>query len=634
MPPLSRSTSSAANRPATNNPDHSAARPVAESTSDHPLETSNIDHIDALTKQTDGHTKPDADAKSDLETVVAKPTPKTHFIALLITFVVVALAVLFGILLITKKGVFHEPGKIIFSSVQNDSASDDNTENHILDTSKNTPADSVNPVTEVGQDFINENLQGIELKSDLVVYTRTVIKKLPDAAANPNADADAKTETASGNSESTQKVTGNILYQILLPTTDFYDATTSVTPEAAQDKTLVSVWDLTSNQKLLAIDDENRGDESVDNGGIKDENANDEDTESSAQYYLDTFNSGAFFEYYVLKGDPADVAKVKSILEAKIQPFPTSEDVFTFAQTGVTALSRGMNRKLAQVGNAKFFAANIGPFLSRFDLTHTSNESSFSTAATDRNICSKPDMIDAITSSGIDIIELTGNHNQDCGDEAAIATIDQYHSLGLKTVGGGKTAAEAAIPLEISDKGTNLTLLAYNYSTGGYTTDNTPGANFYTPEKAQADIAAAKERGDFIIVDIQFFECNSYVNTAEDTTCDYANSSAGDQIGFFRHLIDLGANIVVGTSAHQPQTFELYKTGAIYYGLGNLFFDQSWWPGTTRSIILAHYFLDGKLLQTRLVPTVYDHNYQTKLMEVQDAETFLTRLIKARPAQN
>lgn len=177
-------------------------------------------------------------------------------------------------------------------------------------------------------------------------------------------------------------------------------------------------------------------------------------------------------------------------------------------------------------------------------------------------------------------------------------------------------------------------MLAYNYSTGGYTTDNTPGANLYTDEKAKSDIAAAKERGDFVIVDVQFFECNSYVNTSEDTTCDYANSSAGDQVGFFRNLIDLGANIVVGTSAHQPQTFELYKDGAIYYGLGNLFFDQTWWPGTTRSIILVHYFLNGKLVQTRLVPTVYDQTYQTKLMEDKDAEAFLTRLVKVRPAQN
>lgn len=512
-------------------------------------------------------------ADSDIATTIKTPSVKSQLIAVIITFVVVALAVLFGILLVTKKGVFHEPGKIIFATEELPEAPE---------TSNPDQYTAIGPVTEVGQNFINENLQDIELKSDLTIYTKTAIEKLTD---NTNA----------------------VLYQILLPTTDFYDSTISVTPEVAKTKNLVSVWSLTSEQRLLAIND---------------------------NYYLDTLDSGAFFEYYILEGDEEDIAKVKTALEAKIQAFPTSDEILTFAQTGVTALSRGMTRKLAQVGDAQFFAANIDEYLSHFDLTHTSNESSFSTAANDRNICSKPEMIDAITSSGIDIVELTGNHNQDCGDQAAIETIDLYQSLGIKTVGGGKTADEAAVPLEITDKGANITMLAYNYSTGGYTTDNTPGANLYTAEKAQADIAAAKERGDFVIVDVQFFECNSYVNTAEDTTCDYANSSAGDQIGFFRHLIDLGADIVVGTAAHQPQTFELYNGGAIYYGLGNLFFDQSWWPGTTRSIILVHYFLNGQLVQTRLVPTVYDQTYQTKLMEAQDAEAFLTRLIKVRPAQD
>ncbi len=551
--------------------------------------TEETKHVSQTAPSSDSPKSPDvapassenSDTAAEATTALQTPSFKTQLIAIIITFVVVALAVLFGILLVTKKGVFHEPGKILFANAEDLTGSDDDN--------------MLSPVTEVGQNFINENLQDIELKSDLTISTKTTLAKLAN-----------ETDT-----------TNSVLYQILVPTTDFYNMMTSISTAEAKalinnksddsentEITLTSIWDLTSEQRLLAIDD---------------------------NYYLDTLDSGAFFEYYILDGDAEDVEKVKTALEAKIQAFPTSDEILTFAQTGVTALSRGMNRKLDQVGDANYFSANIGEYLSHFDLTHTSNESSFSASANDRNICSKPNMIDVITSSGFDIIELTGNHNQDCGDNDAIATIDLCNSLGIKTVGGGKTAAESAIPLEISDKGTNITMLAYNYSTGGYTTDNTPGANLYTDEKAKSDIAAAKERGDFIIVDVQFFECNSYVNTSEDTTCDYANSSAGDQVGFFRNLIDLGADIVVGTSAHQPQTFELYKDGAIYYGLGNLFFDQAWWPGTTRSIILVHYFLDGKLVQTRLVPTVYDQTYQTKLMEDKDAEAFLTRLVKVRP---
>ena len=205
--------------------------------------------------------------------------------------------------------------------------------------------------------------------------------------------------------------------------------------------------------------------------------------------------------------------------------------------------------------------------------------------------------------------------------------------MNLQLVGGGKTADAAAVPPTIDTKGAHITLLGYNLSTGGYTLDDTPGANFYTKEKALADISAAKARGDFIIVDVQYYECSSYVFETENTICDAADSAAGDQVGFFRELINMGADVVVGTAAHQPQTYELYGDGVIYYGLGNLFFDQSWWPGTTRSLILAHYFWNGQHLQTRIVPTMYDNNLQPELLDSAKAEWFINRLNQVRPKE-
>ena len=108
--------------------------------------------------------------------------------------------------------------------------------------------------------------------------------------------------------------------------------------------------------------------------------------------------------------------------------------------------------------------------------------------------------------------------------------------------------------------------------------------------------------------------------------CDYPING---QKEFFRSIIDMGADIILGTQAHQPQTFEIYKGKFIYYGTGNLFFDQTYWPGTERSIVFSHYFYNGKLLQTRLSPTVYDLSYQPHLMDTTDAEQFIARLVKA-----
>ena len=405
------------------------------------------------------------------------------------------------------------------------------------------------------------------------------------------------------------------IYNIYVPVTDFYSTTTTVEAESADGLIsnnclecgyeMIPVGELDFQRKLLAV---------------------------NGKYYLDEFSEGAVYRVYSFKSEKYTDEIAPLVAQLPKQEFPEKSTVLSLAQTGVTALSRGMNAKLKSVGgDATYFATGISEFLSGFDLTHTSNESSFTNYATDRNICSDPRFIDTLTAIGLDIVELTGNHNQDCGDQAALDTIDIYTEKGIRMVGGGKTADAAAVPLEIDEKGNDVTMLAYNLSTGGATYDNTPGANQYYEDVAARQIKEAKARGDVVIVDIQYYECNAYASTYEDPTCDRANSAAGDQVGLFRHLIDLGADVVVGTSAHQAQTYELYGDGVIYYGLGNLFFDQVWWPGTTRSLVLAHYFWKDKLLQTKLTGTVYGDDMQTRLMDEDTLKWWLERLGKVRP---
>ena len=409
---------------------------------------------------------------------------------------------------------------------------------------------------------------------------------------------------------------GEYLYEILVPVTDFYSSETNLevnniaelfdeSVKKAHDFELIPVSQLDFSKKLLSL---------------------------NGKYYLDDFASGAVYRTISFDSEKFEEEIEPLVADVFKKEFPSKDTTLTFAQTGVTALSRRMNTRLNAVGgDATYFSAEIGPFLSAFDITHTSNESSFSDYASGANICSDKRFIDTLTGIGLDVVELTGNHNLDCGDQAAIDTIDTYNEKGIKIVGGGKTATEAAIPLELNQKGTGITMLAFNQSTGGATLDNTPGANQYYENTAAEQIKEAKARGDFVIVDIQYYECNAYASTYEDPICDAANSAAGDQIGFFRHLIDLGADVVVGTSAHQAQTFELYGDGVIYYGLGNLFFDQTDWPGTTRSLVLAHYFYNGKLLQTKLVGTVYGQNMQTKLLDENTMKWWIERLVKVKP---
>ncbi|MDO4612377.1 MAG: CapA family protein [Candidatus Saccharibacteria bacterium] len=487
----------------------------------------------------------------------------------IIIFFLTFVGTIFGVQFATKTGIFYVPGEVIYAESLNDA------EREVL-----------------AEIFTEE----VKIDKDVTISASYYLEK---PALNP----------------------GEFLYDILVPVTDFYGTET---------ETDIAILNTASSSFTTVIDGEIErvGDDFI---SLSELDATKKLLTLDGKYYLDDFSGGAIFRVVKFESEKLETEILPLVSEEFTKTWPEKETVLTFAQTGVTALSRGMHTKLNQVGNAEYFAEHLAEYLSGFDLTHTSNEASFTSAANSKNICSDPRFIGTLTAIGLDIVELTGNHNLDCGDAAAKSTIDIYGENGILVVGGGKTATEAAKALEISEKGTRISMFAYNLSTGGSTYDNTPGANQYYEEKAAAEIKTAKERGDFVIVDVQYYECNAYDSKVEKTTCDYADSAAGDQVGFFRHLVDLGADIVVGTSAHQPQTFELYGNGAIYYGLGNLFFDQVWWPGTTRSLILAHYFYDGKLLQTKIVPTVYDDSMQTKLMDEEGAAWFLKRLVDARP---
>ena len=345
-------------------------------------------------------------------------------------------------------------------------------------------------------------------------------------------------------------------------------------------------------------------------------------------YYLDDFTKGALFRVVDIQGPGA-----QSLVGLTFEQLDESE-VYKTNLTGVTALTREMQNKLAQVNDPLFFSRNIGEFLADADLTHVSNEVSFKEdCGYSRTLfCSPPEFIETLKASGVDLVELTGNHNNDLGSELNVATIEQYRSLGWGTVGGGLNNVDAAKPFITTEDGTTLGFLAYNFpdspNGGAISGETRAGANSFDFARIEQEIAALKPQVDFVTVNVQFWECYAYPDGyVEFPECDLP---IGEQEATFKRLVDLGADMVVGSSAHQPQTWEYYNGKPIYYGLGNMYFDQTQWPGTERGIVLSNYFVEGELVQTKLTPTVYNKDFQPRVMTAQEATFLLGRLNDAR----
>lgn len=356
-------------------------------------------------------------------------------------------------------------------------------------------------------------------------------------------------------------------------------------------------------------------------------------------YHLDTFNCGIEISLSV-NGEIDNLDFVSEIIKKNTMDIfnieLSSENIAKINMTGVTAITR----RLAQIIDSKqdydYPALNIGEFLSDADLTHVSSETSFvegCTSYSGMRFCSRPQYLETLQASGVDLVELTGNHNNDYGSKYNTDTINTYIENGLGYFGGGLDEEDARKPYITEIDGSKIGFLGYNYydtvlGTGAIATDSHAGANSYSDSKLKEDIEALEDQVDVIIVDFQFTECYSYPSGDVIFPICYKPVYKQDEV--FRSAIDYGADVVVGTQAHQPQTYELYGEGIIFYGLGNLYFDQTPWIGTRQGMVLTHYVYNGELIQTKVTPTIYDSTLQTEIASEDEAQLLLELLSDAR----
>jgi poly-gamma-glutamate synthesis protein (capsule biosynthesis protein) len=290
--------------------------------------------------------------------------------------------------------------------------------------------------------------------------------------------------------------------------------------------------------------------------------------------------------------------------------------------SGVTALTRSTREALDQHGIA-WAGEAIRPYTTRTDFFHTSSEVSFTPNCPEAGsepllgaFCAKDAHYGLLDYIGTDIIELTGNHNNDYGFTAYRDTLRRYHQDGFRTVGGGETTDEARQPLILDHNGSTIAMIACNWIGPYYalaTADN-PGAAYCDWSWLNATIPDLAARYDVVVVTVQYEEVEDYVPPPR-------------QEADFRALADLGADVVVGTQAHKPMTFDFYNPGRdseafIHYGLGNLFFDQPFW-GNMRFFVDELFIYEGRLLTVNLFTGIIDDNARPRPMTADEQENFL-----------
>lgn len=290
--------------------------------------------------------------------------------------------------------------------------------------------------------------------------------------------------------------------------------------------------------------------------------------------------------------------------------------------SGVTAITRSSIAPIDQNGIV-WAGSGIRPYVNRADFFHTSNEVSFSPRCPASDIeplgafCSKDAHFDLLRYVGVDIVELSGNHNADYGYDAYLRSLDMYAEAGMATIGGGATLEAARQPLIIEHNGGSIAMLACNWVGPYYALANDgvnggevrPGAAYCDTAWLRELLPALDAEHDLVIVTVQYTETEIYVPT-------------DNQMLDFRFLADLGADVVIGTQAHKPQTFEFYGQSFLHYGLGNLFFDQPFW-GNVRFFMDQLFIYDGRLHSIDLFTGIIDDLARPRPMLPDERENFL-----------
>ena len=185
-------------------------------------------------------------------------------------------------------------------------------------------------------------------------------------------------------------------------------------------------------------------------------------------------------------------------------------------------------------------------------------------------------LLDALSSSGIELISLANNHSLDQGIDGIISTLKEIKKRKIYHAGTGYSAKEAKKPIFLNINGIiigyiSLTCLL-NIPQNQFN-ENIPYVYYISMndnnrlKELYSLIQETKKKVDLLII-----SCHTGV--------EYVSEPINADIIFFRKMIENGADIILGHHPHVLQKVEYYKTSdkryaLIAYSLGNFISAQA-----------------------------------------------------------
>lgn len=275
-------------------------------------------------------------------------------------------------------------------------------------------------------------------------------------------------------------------------------------------------------------------------------------------------------------------------------------------------------------GNLTYPFEDVAHMLNTADITVGNVESALGDsgepAPKSYTFLAPPAAAESLALAGFDVVSLANNHAMDYGPETLLQGIELLRQAGVTPIGAGANAAEAHAPHLEEVNGLRLAFLSYVHvpvegATGfdvedWNATESTPGLAWAYPERIAADVSAAREKADLVIVVLH-------------SGFEYVDAPSDPQVAASYAAIDAGAALVIGHHAHILQGIEFYKEGVIVYGLGNFAFEIDGDPSTA---ILNVWLDQNGVHQVELIPAVIQFGGQPRLAEAWEVRPILQRV--------
>ena len=202
----------------------------------------------------------------------------------------------------------------------------------------------------------------------------------------------------------------------------------------------------------------------------------------------------------------------------------------------------------------------------------------------------RPSTARALADAGFSVVSFAGNHCLDWGPDGFHDTVEHLRAARLEVVGVGDDIAQARRPVLLERAGVRVAFLAYSsilpahywaearragcapmraftvYEPIEPDQPGTPARIHTYPHRDDlatlcADVAAAKQRADVVIVSLHWG-----IHFVPEVIADYQRD-----VG--HAAVDAGADLILGHHAHILKGVEIYRGKTIFYSLCNFAMD-------------------------------------------------------------